>query len=961
MGEAQARGAERAIDRDRWGRGEPGDTKKDCPAGCRKMYRIHPAIGVARVGNSPDQYFIGAETESFQNPSSFFRLNQADPTKMPEEIKIATTGDKTIYKDKKYTSSTKGQIRRQAARFRIFEYRSLDDGKTWLWTREITSADAQIKWTVKLANKKGSFNNFHGPDMAFEYPPGSGQKIRKAPTIEPPEASITIKNGFDPRSAPMSTATLRKPSGKYDEGGEEIAYLGEILHDEKGRLVVLGGRGKAGAKTSPTDSSPPKIETYANNPGWVDDVSDGWIAAEIKFPKEATPIKTADGNGDAWVLVTPPDFGPELTNVTSLYDTMIDVFVRTQRAPKGPADKVIYVMHGIEDRVKGNYLPYFDYDLRRLFEATVQTATVFKPANPQMKHPAVQKLAEDTHRDDFNEKPADVRAGLAPRAHLRYKIFNTLRPPWLERKRDPEEATYRDASEQQFHDVPSTVDHNFPVVPPPDKPAKAVPAENEKELKRYQQYRWTMPLAWGDSSSSYKSTRCSVTETQYKLVRAWWKGHFVETPSDDFDHIPRSEAITPGGLDRAALERCCGAPFWPGIEASWLTRCPDIYVEPLRVKRGLKANDFKVEVDQPGGGKFKAFQPHAFPTNGLPVDAGFFSQQMAQPWHADFLSCLRRQRDPSAPPDPANPMPPQAYKIGWWPAQRPDDVIRGGVADADPTALEGPTKVSATARTVTSFGAAGVAELSRHPRNITFTTGGRVPECAPLKVTVKGKDEKGKTTDETGDPYGETIDLPRVAKTVRGDKLYSVVTEVAYGPANKPVNTNATVSIGYDAAGNAPADDSGLESSTTVTTSPRTVTTFKPSGLTALAAQPRHVTFHVGGSQADEAPMTATVTGTDAGGNTQTETISLDFIALTPTPTNKLYASVTSVTYSAGRPKLDATVSIGIGTFMGGMERWDAGIHNWQEMSVNWWRLGFVVKGSEIERDPTLPSAPSIP
>jgi hypothetical protein len=956
MGEANARGAERAIDRDRWGKGEKGDLKAKCPGGCKREFRIHPAMGVARVGNSADQYFIGAEKESDDTPTTFFTLNVADPSKMPASAPVHR-GD-NIYKDAKTITTAKGQVRRQAARFYIYEYREVNDaagGKKWVWVREVTTAEAEIKWTVKLANKKGNFFKFHGPDMS------SGN--RAAPTIEPPEQSITVKRNFDPSKDAMKTRTMRAGSGRFDDKGEEMAYLGEILHDEKGHLLVLGGRGKAGSRTSAGGSVAP-IGNYANNTDWVDDVSDGWIEAEIKFPDEPKPIKTGDSNGDAWVLVGPPDFGPQLTNVTSLYDTLIDVFVRTKHAPKGANDKVVYVMHGIEDRVKGTFVPYFDHDLRRLFEATVQTATVFKPANPQMKHPAVQRLAESTHKDDVKETPEDDKAGLAPHAHLRYKIFNTLRPPWQARLRDPEEPSFRHASEKSFPGVATTPDAN--VIPPPVKPAKADAGANDKELERYQRWRWSMPMLWGDNSTDYNSVRCTVTETQYKLVRAWWEGTFKESAADDFDRIPRSSAITPGGLDRAALERSVGAPFWPGIEVSWLCRCPDVYIEPLRVKRGLSAKPFKVEVDQPGG-KFTAFEPTGFPAS-IPVDAGFFSQQMAQPWQADFLACLRDQ--PSTPLPSAAPLASSAFKIGWWPAQRPDDVIRGEVKPLDPAALHASTPVSAapTTHVEADLEKTGRDEIKLHARSVTFTVGGAHPEQAPLKVSVKGKDEKGNDKDDTGAPYGETIDLPRIARSTRTDKIYSAVTEVKYTAGEAPKTTAATVAIGFGAAGAGnPADEFGLEGSTRAQVAPRTVTAaeLKPSGVAALLKTPRHVTFNVGGTEPAESPMTATVTGTDKAGATQSETVVLDFLLFTATPTTSLYASVTSILFSAARPKLkatlDATVSIGIGTFMGNMEQWSAGISGFVDNTVNWWRLGFVVGGTETERDPTLPTEASKP
>src|SRR5262245_49155872 len=99
-----------------------------------KVYKIHPAIGVARVGNSPDVFFVGPEQPG--RPG----------------LDIAAGGTETPVQNYK---DGLGNIKRQAARFRIFEYEKAADGKLTL-NREITAADAQIVWNVTLANRKAA-------------------------------------------------------------------------------------------------------------------------------------------------------------------------------------------------------------------------------------------------------------------------------------------------------------------------------------------------------------------------------------------------------------------------------------------------------------------------------------------------------------------------------------------------------------------------------------------------------------------------------------------------------------------------------------------------------------------------------------------------------------------------------------------------------------------------------------
>jgi hypothetical protein len=234
--------------------------------------RIHPAIGIARLGNSADAFFIGPE-----RPGSV----HAGP-----------------FKDEK------GCIKRQAARFRLFGYDAEDR-----LVREITSDDATIEWTVELANHKAAYKRFDGL--------ATSTKMRNDDIADRSLLSIT------PRPA-----TLRGPdqAAKLDDGefiGKKVP-LGEARTDDRGRLLVLGGHGYS----SSVPAARP-LTTYANNERWHDDTSDGPITAKVTLKGQRSPVPVLP----AWVICAPPDFAPAIQCVVTLYDTLLQVAIDRGQLP----------------------------------------------------------------------------------------------------------------------------------------------------------------------------------------------------------------------------------------------------------------------------------------------------------------------------------------------------------------------------------------------------------------------------------------------------------------------------------------------------------------------------------------------------------------------------------------------------------------------------------------------------
>lgn len=236
---------------------------------------IHPAIGIARVGDSEDEYFLGPEV--------------SDEEPLP-------TGS---YKD------ATGALKRQAARFRVYGYDA--DGRV---VRELTAADADVTWTVHVANTKAAWYQFQLaldiPDVADADP----SALRNGDVED--RASLAIDPG--PRS--ITGADVSGPAYAFDTGRfvDRTVYLGELRTDGAGRLVVLGGRGVSAS----WDGS--RATTFANNDKWHDDVSDGPVTAEVVLGGRHLPVDPA------WVVVAPPNYGPGVLSVRTMYDLLLDGF-----------------------------------------------------------------------------------------------------------------------------------------------------------------------------------------------------------------------------------------------------------------------------------------------------------------------------------------------------------------------------------------------------------------------------------------------------------------------------------------------------------------------------------------------------------------------------------------------------------------------------------------------------------
>lgn len=538
-------------------------------------YRIHPATGIARVGNAaPDDFFIGPER--------------------PGQAVVGVPGVGTTTPPFK----TGGRVKRQAARFRIFEY--TEKGGVWSPSREVTVSDkdvVELTWTVHVANKKASFFEFDGlagspllPVQPRRDRRNSGVADRRSLEIDPLPRSVS---GANATPVKIDQGTSRNPgreSWPRPQPVPAITSLGQLRTDAKGRLLFVPAGGVTGARAGAP------IMEYANNNGWFDDVCDGSVTARLRLKVGGRTV-TVPVQG-AWVLVGPPDFAPDLPQMVTLYDVLLDVAVRGGLVPK---DESLYTtgplapMSGMAKDLGGGgttfstYKVRFDEDVAPILRSAIASMWTFEPA--QYAHVTLGGPTPPAAMWGLLSDPAQPDT-------VRSRIFQFLRKPGT---------------------------------------AGRTPSDD-------------MPRLLGDDPyDKFKTGRIglSLTVTQYAVMERWAKGAFLASglgPAS-LNTPPVAAAVSPEGLDRAALEFASGGAFFPGIEVGWMIREAGIFAEPFRIKHGA-------------GSRYVGDRA------GTVVGPGYFSRQMALPWLADFLQCKTEEQALAVPPE----------NWGWWPSQRPDFV-----------------------------------------------------------------------------------------------------------------------------------------------------------------------------------------------------------------------------------------------------------------------------------------------
>lgn len=334
--------------------------------------KIHPAIGIARLGNSND-FFVGPQIPGVapQPPNGQFRSG--------------------------------GKILRQACEFRIYRHEPGQEPEELTATHPDVAA---IEWRVQVANRKAAQKN-----ILFQ------KQSARNPGI--PGSDLIISSVSGPLSTPGSSAPLSGGAFRGKPVGQ-----GEVRMAAQGRLLVLGSTENSGFVLKPGESGGYAPDSngnlnqlnFANNPFWYDTTADGPVTAKVTL-QDGSVLEAAQ----AWVLIAPPDFAPGIGSAVTLFDTLRDLLIRNFQLDTSIFDKNVNNPDPevLDPHFVSGFKPDFTKDIYPVLNRVLRHKWVFQPAVPH--HGVLASFSTLA-----TEPPA---VGPDPNDTLRKNIFNRLRHP----------------------------------------------------------------------------------------------------------------------------------------------------------------------------------------------------------------------------------------------------------------------------------------------------------------------------------------------------------------------------------------------------------------------------------------------------------------------------------------------------------------------------------------------------
>lgn len=615
-------------------------------------FKIHPAIGIARLGDS--------DTEIMLTPEGWRELPiAANPDGTPVLGPDGKEQPTNVMRD------AEGRVKRSGARFRVLVYRpdqepaEVEIGQTLDVLMEksgqvITGTLADIEFGVYVANKKAVWYEFaelageHGyaPDHPRRNAAIKDPDLRQGLIIDPGPVTLAWVGDDTPHQRSFARGKNPNHPQSYPPAAQPatVDSLGDVLVTRQNnlqRLVVLGGHGNSGSVESGIGQ--PHISDFANNDGWFDDVADGPVGATLTFnvlkvdgQPPITPYRplkvAAEG---AWVLVGYPRFAPQISDMVTLDETIYDVAVRSfayapeiygvppytraSNDPKTPEDLAIWRQQA---RYNPGYYPHFWGQIWPILSRPNQFQWLMSFDNFFGGDPHNTNPGGNLDQQAMAQPP---QAGRDPYKNQRLFIESILR------KKGGENRYTIDTSSQVNRLI-------------------------------------GMPLLCGDNplTNVVASKFLRLTDTMLFLLRQWAQGKFINEklePALARPPLPLGEA-----LDRGVLSNGLGGAFCPGGEVCWIIRNPAIYKTGFRINPAANVT--------PGG-----LSQDADYAAGL--EPGDVTKYSGVPWQADFHECSTQDIDvtyeqwndiyPQSVGDPIKPAVVQT--VYWWPSHRPMKVF----------------------------------------------------------------------------------------------------------------------------------------------------------------------------------------------------------------------------------------------------------------------------------------------
>lgn len=637
-------------------------------------YRLHPAVGIARVGDSPERIYLAPEI------TAGLPLD-CDPEGNPVRDKDGKELTTSTFKDGEH------RVKRQGARFKVFVYDEQSPrGRELALGDEIVGPEARgklvdIEWTVWLANKKAVWYQFqelageHGyaPDHPRRNPDIQGTDARQTLIIDPGPQTVNFRTrrraAFSRDGNPSYAPTFPPPLAPFD-----VDTLGDLLVNDSGHLVVLGGHGCSGSfKTGPGQ---PRIDYYAQTDGWFDDVSDGPVTAKLVFWNDRDQMfKYLPVDEPAWVLVGYPAYAPEIADMVTMDDVVYDLAVRefaydTYLYGLPPFDPTTAVdadnprrleawRHDDDRRYNPDYYPLFYKEIWPILTRPTNMQWVTSLLNISFDAHGTTQKKENFYKKAMETPPQD---GKDPYLAKRQYVYNQLRQP---------------GQENDFKKLDTD----------PDSPNYGQPL---------------MPLLNGDNplSNDVPSKFLRLTDTQLFILGQWARGRFINEEMAGFSD--RELNASPGvDLDRGVLSNLLGGAFCPGGEVGWIMRNPAIWAKPYRIDVNPDFVPDRTARTRALGSNYYSFGKPLSQDGDLSagLEPGDLTKYMALPWQADFNECSDQPVDityrdwnklyPASTGDQGIDEKRTINVTLWWPAHRPMQVYtQDMVASTDKSGYE---------------------------------------------------------------------------------------------------------------------------------------------------------------------------------------------------------------------------------------------------------------------------------